>query len=311
MKAFRLLCLCVFCLLLLGSFGAQAQEKTTVGAACTTGQSAADWDTIMQCVGGVWKRAPLWVGTTTAACDASHAGVVQLYNGKIAGCDGTNWINLQDGSVVQDAYTKLLLHFENNANDSSASARSPSANTATFSNTTYKLGGYSAYYNGSASTSYASSTDFDFGSGDFTIDFWFKRARTATGEYLTTRSGDINNASTAFQIGFQDGAQVYAYFRYSDGTTAGTANFTVNDTNWHHLAIVRNGANAITTYLDGVAGANVLNPAGKTINPSTYPLVIGMFGGGGWQFQGYIDEFRVSKGIARWTSNFTPPTAPY
>jgi hypothetical protein len=28
-------------------------------------------------------------------------------------------------------------------------------------------------------------------------------------------------------------------------------------------------------------------------------------------FNGWLDEFRISKGIARWTSNFTPPTAPY
>jgi len=78
---------------------------------------------------------------------------------------------------------------------------------------------------------------------------------------------------------------------------------------WHHIALVRDG-NTVRYYIDGsqlatkdITGLSLNNPSVITMAQP----------GSGWvsYFAGYIDEFRISKGIARWTAPFTAPTSAY
>ena len=57
-------------------------------------------------------------------------------------------------------------------------------------------------------------------------------------------------------------------------------------------------------------GTGQFNVSG-TITTKAEAKRIGVWAGGAYSNNGYIDEFRISKGIARWTSNFTPPTEAY
>ena len=78
---------------------------------------------------------------------------------------------------------------------------------------------------------------------------------------------------------------------------------------WHHFAFV-NDASHFTIYVDGTS---VVQVSTITITHTTAAseLVIGDQSGYSYPWKGYIDEVRVSNGIARWTANFTPPTAAY
>jgi hypothetical protein len=81
---------------------------------------------------------------------------------------------------------------------------------------------------------------------------------------------------------------------------------------WYHLAIVKTGSD-IMMFQDGVQ-IGTTQAAGSGYTGCTYPLAVGADNGaGGFStfWSGYIDELRISKGIARWTSDFTPPTEPY
>jgi hypothetical protein len=83
----------------------------------------------------------------------------------------------------------------------------------------------------------------------------------------------------------------------------------LRDNQWHHVAVVRTG----TAYLGFVDGAQEFsnNITGAMSNPAV-ALAIGTNSNGGEiGFNGQIDEVRLSKGIARWTTTFTPPNAPY
>jgi hypothetical protein len=72
---------------------------------------------------------------------------------------------------------------------------------------------------------------------------------------------------------------------------------------------VRNG-NTLYLFLDGVS-QGTRDVTGVTVNNSFQKMVIGRMGGYPQYTNGWIDEFRFSKGIARWTSNFTPPVSEY
>lgn len=70
---------------------APAAETTTVGTTCTAGAHRADWDTIFQCSGGTWKRAPYFFGASSDSCDATHAGIIQWTGSVLQYCSGSSW----------------------------------------------------------------------------------------------------------------------------------------------------------------------------------------------------------------------------
>lgn len=87
---------------------------------------------------------------------------------------------------------------------------------------------------------------------------------------------------------------------------------TVADDTWYHVAIVGNGAGSgsrsIKIYLDGnLEGSEYV----VDYNFTSSQCVVATTWASNLGFNGWIDEFRFSNGIARWTAPFTPPTAPY
>jgi hypothetical protein len=208
-----------------------------------------------------------------------------------------------------DNYTKLLLHLDNNVND--VVGNTVTNNSVTFS-TTRQLGSHSAVFNGTNSyLSIADSADFTYGTGDFTIEFWVNFANGAGPQYFYNHVGGGRQVQI-YQAG-QDARPIF--YVHDNGTEVAIYQFpTLTDlyTGWHHLAIVRSGTNILGFY-DGVSQSmTVINAIGtQSINDPSGALILGSYNTTNNFFNGYLDEFRISKGIARWTSTFTPPPLPY
>ena len=158
----------------------------------------------------------------------------------------------------------------------------------------------SAYFDGSGDyLTLADSDDWNFGSGDFTMEFDYKFA-SATGGYclISTVSGSY--------LGFQvltapTGLTFYSY----NGGAATTAIYTrTEDTARHNLTIVRSSG-IVTLYHDGVGNTGVSIP---TTGNSAQTLQIGIDRDFSTSpLQGNIYGIRITKGTARYTANFTPP----
>lgn len=213
-----------------------------------------------------------------------------------------------------DAYTKLLIH--GNGSDGStntkdmASASSPKTVTVNGNSQVdtaqKKFGTGSVIFDGIGdSLSIADSADWDFGTGDFTVDFWVRIASYAapnSGPMLISRIQDpagtedfsIDCSATDMTVKF-GGAQVLAH---SSGPSVGA---------WTHIAISRTGTN-LFLFVDGVIVDSDTNSTDITYST---PFFIGSSYNGNQALNGHMDEIRISKGIGRWTSNFTPPTAEY
>lgn len=224
-----------------------------------------------------------------------------------------------------DDYTKVLLHFDGaDASTSVTDAAFGASETHTWTasgdaqidTAASKFGGASGLFDGTGDYwSTPDSTDFTLGTDDFTIDFWFNC--TAPAGTARRICGQADGSGTASTISFsirRSTANVIAsgvVFGSTEFGVSTTSTFTdAVNTGWHHYALVRNGAN-LTVYIDGVQEATRADLSGAP-NDSANALSIGRLGeAAGFEWLGWIDEFRLSVGIARWTANFTPPTAPY
>lgn len=215
-------------------------------------------------------------------------------------------------NVIAD-YTKLLLHLDNNVTDSSSVPKTvTNVGPVTFNNASPKFSYYGIFDGSTGYLSIPDHADFDFGNGDFTIEAWIKRNAAPTYEKIINH-GDGSGYDTAFDFGIDTnriGAYVYNAHNYYGGETVGT----ITGTGWHHVALVRNGGNLLA-FIDGVKETLSSSLSTLALNTVAYPLLVGTILVGvdytNYMFSGNIDEVRISKGIARWTANFTPPVAPY
>lgn len=212
-----------------------------------------------------------------------------------------------------DGYTKLMLHCDGEDGsqifiDSSLVPKIVTVyGNAQIDTAQYKFGGASVLFDGSGdylSTPDSPDFDFDGDTGAFTIDARIRLATVSLNyQAIVTKGG---SQSYGFYIKYN---QLHFQF-YREGWrthTSSSANLEINT--WYHVVIVFDITNnSIKMYKDGIE----VYSASETNDPipDTTALLIG-FDTGAVYFDGWIDELRVSKGIARWTENFTPPTSPY
>jgi len=229
-----------------------------------------------------------------------------------------------------DEYTKLLLHMDGVDNgttftDSSLNPHNVTSlgavtktNIKNFGTSSGLFAHNSSNWQESKVLSIPDHEDWNFGSEDFTIDMWLY----FTGDMTWAADYVISN----YDIYTSQGWVIYA--RHSSDELRFYYSTTVAPNNnhyvtvpwlavthvWYHLAVVRNGTN-LMFFVDGIQiGTNQYIGTDTLYNSSSDLLIGGVREGGNLgnsAVDGNIDELRISKGIARWTENFTPPTQPY
>jgi hypothetical protein len=115
-----------------------------------------------------------------------------------------------------------------------------------------------------------------------------------------------NGSNGAYPVIYHDTTPT---IRYWIGATDRIISSALTLNAWHHIAVVR--ASAVTKlYIDGVqSGASYADSNNYLCDLYQRPIIGG--DGQGDPCQSYIDEFRVTKGLAQWTGPFTPPTKAY
>lgn len=224
------------------------------------------------------------------------------------------------GSLLTN--TKLLLHMEGtdastSILDSGETGHTVTANgTAQLDDAQKKFGSTSLLLDGNSDyLSIPDSTDWDFTTQtNNTIDFWIKFSSVATDQCIWSQYVDASNF-----VNFQ-------YYQATDQlrfvvNSAATyivdlnATSTINDTDWHHIAIVKVGSD-YGMYLDGTQIAYDTTASTDTLAAA---LTIGAFNVGASDFvNGWMDELRLvnanpfsASPVVGLTDTITVPTAPY
>ena len=212
--------------------------------------------------------------------------------------------------------TALLLGFTNGAIYDNAELNNlETVGTAQISTSVFKYGTGSVAVSGASNVlSTPSKTVLNVGAGDFTVECWVYVTSFSNNNWIFGQSDSSGTAATRSISAYIDTAGGVTLQAFSGSTsyiaTGSSGTVTVNT--WAHVACVRDG---VTTrvYVSGVQRGTA-SISTNVVNTSTYPLLIGDVGiTGTFGFNGYIDDFRFTKGICRYPSGttFTPPTAAF
>jgi len=164
-----------------------------------------------------------------------------------------------------------------------------------------KYGGSAMFFDGTGDylTTQAKSS-FAFGTGDYTIECWVYMQDSAS-QQVWFASGDSGNDNFYFQQNGSDIGVGNALVYISRQTTAGW-----NLNQWYHVAACRSGG-TLRLFVNGTqVGSNVTD---STNWISVGTAVVGAVSNGTLAFNGYMSDLRITKGVARYTTTFTPPTA--
>jgi hypothetical protein len=185
--------------------------------------------------------------------------------------------------------------------DSSANAFTVTAfGSVSTSTAQSKFGGSSGLFSGGY-LQISSNAAFGLGTGDFTIECWVRPTNT------TLVGGLINVGRFDSGLLFRVGSNTDSL--YFNGVSTNWNAFTNAPVNtWTHLALVRSGS-AVAVYADGVSVHTRTSSA--DLNAANAVIIGTGAHNLGETYAGYIDELRITKGVARYTANFTPPTAEF
>tara|TARA_R110000868_G_scaffold115744_1_gene308883 strand:- start:61 stop:2058 length:1998 start_codon:yes stop_codon:yes gene_type:complete len=199
--------------------------------------------------------------------------------------------------------TKLLLNMaDGQAIDSAAKNNLTLADDVKLSTAQAKFGNTSMLFDGSGKAYIEGSKVVDFGSGDFTVEF-FMNSSTGGGEEVIF---DARNPSQGAYFDLELDTSNRLNYLVLSATRITSSALSTNT--WYHVAVCRSGTST-KMFIDGTQAGSTYSDS--TVYLSTNRVVLGGYSASAsYDFDGYLDEIRVSK-TARYTSDFTPPTEPF
>jgi hypothetical protein len=204
--------------------------------------------------------------------------------------------------------TSLLCNFTNGGIiDNTMSNDLETVGGAAISTTQSKFGGSSMYFDGTGDYLVAPATTLPitFGTGDFTVECWIYPSSVSSGTTCVVSNRFDAGADTVMIFGF---GTTNGLFFHTQSTAILNSSVNLTASTWQHIALSRYGG-TVKIFLNG---SQVGSASSAQNLSSTASVYFGQDGtkssGAAGQFNGYIDDLRITKGIARYVQNFTPPT---
>jgi len=242
-------------------------------------------------------------GVNGYIADARFSNGFTLYG------SGTNpsSITVPTAPLTAISNTDLLLNFQDaGIYDRSGINNLDTVGDAQIDTAVVKYGTGSMQFDGTGDYLKVPSTDdIALGTGDFTIEGWLYIGTNPVGNgqgMFQISNGYLNSAVRGPAAGLNNGDGKWAIYYGTSQQTATAAAPSINT--WYHVAYVRNSSTT-KLYIDGT---ELISVSDSTNYSDTY-LTIGGWYSTSYLLNGFIDDFRITKGIARYTSSFTPPTA--
>jgi hypothetical protein len=204
--------------------------------------------------------------------------------------------------------TQLLLNMADaQAIDSAAQNNLQLTDDVKLSTAKAKFGDTSMLFDGSGRAYIEGSNVVDFGAGDFTVEM-FVNVTAFSSSYPTLLDGrNSNDVEGPIFTLFLNDDDKFAYF--VDNSTRITAGSAASADTWYHVAVCRSGTST-KLFIDGTQAGSTYSDSTVYTQPNDRVILGGYYDSADYDFNGYIDEVRISK-MAHYTDDFTAPTAPF
>ena len=236
---------------------------------------------------------------------------LKLSNVKVAG---------QSAGETDFNRVSLLIPFDGSDTATSANDDSSNSHTITFAGTAQldtaqkKFGTASLLLDGDSDYIQVADHDsFDFDAENFTVECWIRFAALGNNT-IFSHWANGTASSMSYYLTYFNGSGILRLGHYLSGNADTSYSWSPSTGTWYHIALERSGT-TIKVYIDGTS---VISVAASTtaLRNSEDPFRIGAFNDATtgsptleWYFNGHIDDLRITKGIARYGANFTPPTS--
>ena len=260
-----------------------------------------------------------WQSTTTQVEIGRRTDTATYYNGYISDLRVTKGVAVYTSSFVPPAQTltnysttypaSLLLNFNNGGiiDKHSSNILEAIGNTQLstaikkYNNASIRLDGSGDYIN------IPYSQLFNFGTGDFTVECWVNISYVQYSGIISSMSSSIT--TEMWLLGFSNAARVMTFGMDSSGNAVCGADYTDYQNIWTHIAACRSGS-TLKLFFNGTQVQSVTNSSNFT-GDTANPVTIGRryTEQANYYMNGYIDDLRITKGYARYTSNFTAPVS--
>ena len=193
--------------------------------------------------------------------------------------------------------------------DQSGRAIFEAIGNASTSSAIKKYGTGAMYFDGTDDriTTFAS-PNYAFGAGDFTVEAWVYTTTLAGEKGFLQTSDTAGGLKAAYTSGITISLVGINDPRYWYVNVAGTgvqSNTSPIINTWYHVAVTR-ASGSVRLFVNGTL---VGGPTSITTSVAGQNLVIGGYYSTNYLWNGYVDDLRITKGVARYTSNFTAPSA--
>ena len=203
--------------------------------------------------------------------------------------------------TISTLYTLAFISGQNAATYNLSNYPKPYVGASSIlSNTQSAFGTQSLFYNGATTTAIIDDISVRFGTGDFTIEGWVYRSSAGVQHGLLSKG----TATPSWELRVNTSNQLQFFSNTSLLLTGATT--TIPATTWTYFAVTRSGT---TSYLF-VNGTLQASATDSTDYSQTNNIFMGNTTAGGY-LTGYLDEVRITKGIARYTASFTAPTSAF
>lgn len=155
---------------------------------------------------------------------------------------------------------------------------------------------------GTSKVSFQNSASINTYTGDYTEEFWLYLTNNSSAQAILDSWG--SSAGHSFWI--SSGSLTYYY----NGGSKILVGVPISAGQWHHVAATR-ASGTIRLFIDGVLQNNTVVGVSGTLSPGQTITGINYEPSGNTGVIGYLDEVRITNGVARYTSSFTPPTAAF
>jgi hypothetical protein len=229
----------------------------------------------------------------------------------------------QSITIYPSQPTSLLLNFTGNNNsivftDSSSSNHTvtPYGNAKISTTQSKPSGGSSGYFDGTGDyLDIPYNSVFDLSKGPWTLEAWFYATSLPSNVTVSSSaliSKDRYGSSFDYNIGVAQNGIVFLCNNVANSSSILYSYTTISTNNWHHVAIVSDGFTCSVYFNGTLINSKVFGGSFIMTNATNSNISIGCFSStnnpNGF-FTGYIDDVRIVKGKALYTSNFTPPTS--